>query len=536
MKKRLILFLAAALLLLTACGHTQPTPTTNPEPTEEATTLKVWCIQSSATTDYASNAQSQWMEEQTGIHIDYADVPPNGWVDSFRNYVMSGETADIYLYDFDTSEITAFSGMGGLMPLEDLIAEYAPNIQALLKDNPEIASALRAPDGHIYSLFGRSYNLLEYTQKVYVNRDWLDAYQSTTGKGLPQTTDELRDMLLYFRDNDMNKNGDPNDEIPMLGVSGVDAVPYLLGSFVVTNSSDGFGCARNDAGELTFAFNAPAFREGLAFIRDLYTEGLYSADSFTLDVNGRYAYTSGSRSDARVGVVSGATLSNVVQLTPEEDSLDYDSYVALPPVAGPEGVRSIVSRGSKTVVMRGAISSACADPIAAIKWLDFCFSEEARLYSVYNGIEGTDWHFEDGETINGSGKTVVSDEVSSDNHSWQGDHCITYRITEEDFQRMDASTIGSNSALATYRANLAYRPYSVNKDWPPIVWAGENQELADEFRNLYSAILESVTDYYTSAILGTKDLDGDWEKYLSQLDDIGVNRYMELCDLYMSQK
>lgn len=533
MKKKIALFVLAVMLFcVSACGkQTNDADVSN---TADMPNLKVWCIQSSITSDYATNTQSMWMEEKTGIQIDYIDVPQSGWSDSFKNYVMSGETADIYLYDFDTTEVSALVEMGGIIPLEDLISEYAPNIRAFLEENKELAEQLKAPDGHIYALLGKTYNQLEYSQKVYVNRDWLKQYEESTGKGLPETTDDLYEMLLYFKNNDMNGNGDSNDEIPMLGVSGVDAVYYLLGSFVIANSSEAFGCYSNDSG-LTFAFNTDEFKEGLEYIKKLHDAGLYSADSFTIDQNSRYIYTSGKKSDVRVGVVSGADLSSVVQLSSDEDSMDYDSYVALPPVAGPKGVRTIVSRGSETIGMRGAISSTCTDPVTAIKWLDFCYSEEARLYSVYNGLEGEDWHYEDGETINGSGKIVVSDGEETENHSWQGDHCITYQITEDDFLMMDESSIGSNAALATYRANLAYRPYGVEKEWPPIAWAGEDQEAGDEYSSLYSAIVECVTDYYTSVILGTKDLNADWNSYISQLDSIGVNRYIELCKLYISK-
>ena len=35
--------------------------------------------------------------------------------------------------------------------------------------------------------------------------------------GVPQTTDELFDVLTAFKEQDANGNGDPNDEIPLAG-------------------------------------------------------------------------------------------------------------------------------------------------------------------------------------------------------------------------------------------------------------------------------------------------------------------------------
>jgi hypothetical protein len=56
--------------------------------------------------------------------------------------------------------------------------------------------------------------------KVWVLRDWLAAYNASLGKAadaMPETLDEFEAMLLYFKDNDMNGNGDPSDEIPLMG-------------------------------------------------------------------------------------------------------------------------------------------------------------------------------------------------------------------------------------------------------------------------------------------------------------------------------
>lgn len=528
MKKVISLLLLVALLFSFAgCGK-------NSETVKDQG-LKVWCIQSSTTTDYKTNAQSKWMEKNTGIHVDYIDVPQSGWADSFRNYIMSGETADVYLYDFDTSEVSAMSEMRAIIPLEDLIKEYAPNIQAMFDNNKDIVKTLTAPDGHIYTLFRKSNNQSEYTQKVYVNKEWLNIYSKATGNGTPDTTDELRCMLEYFRDHDMNENGNNSDEIPMLGVNGVDGVYYLLGSFIPSNSSDAFGCYADESGELRFAYNQEAFKDGLKYIKSLCDDGLYSPDSFTMDENSRYKYTSGQKNEVRVGVVSGVTLSSVVQLSGEDGSLNYDSYIALPPVAGPNGVRTIVSRGMESITMCGAISSSCADVVSAIKWLDYCFSEDTRMFSVYGGLESDNWTYCDGVSLTGAGKIIKLTNVL-DNASWQGSHSITYRIEESDYLAMDATLIGTNDALATYRANLAYRPYAVEKQWPPIVWAGDNSDLAEEYGNLYSAFVEVVTEYYTSVILGTKNLDSDWDAYINKLNSIGIERFIELCNLYISKE
>lgn len=497
--------------------------------------LTVWGIRSSSITNYSQNNQSKWMEEKTGLIVNYIEAPMNGWYSSFQQFVMSGEKCDIYMYPFDTKEVSMLASMGGLIPLEDLIDEYAPNIKHTLDENPELREMITADDGHIYSLPDISYNSLEITQKVYVRKDWLEKYTQITGSNTPETTDEFKAFLEYIVSNDMNSNGKA-DEIGFMGIAGVDAVYYFMGSFIPSNSSgNAYGCYKNGDGVLTFAYNTEEFRQGLKYMKGLYDDGLYSSESFTISANDRYEYTSGKPNDARVGAVSAVNLANVVQLSNGKDALDYDSYVALPPLVGPEGVRTIMSSGSETVGMRCGITSTCEDSVEAIKWLDIAYSEEARVYSVYGGLENVDWHYEDGNTIEGIGKVVVYDRKLPKNYSWMGQGAF-YNLKEDDIKSMNIDEIGTNDVLATYRATLEYRPYVIKNEWPSIVWAGDNMELATEYSELNNLIQAKVTEFYTKAILGKVNLDSDWDSYIQELDEIGVDRYVELSSMYINSK
>ena len=49
--------------------------------------------------------------------------------------------------------------------------------------------------------------------KFWINQTWLD----NLGLKAPATLDELYDVLVAFRDQDADGNGDPSDEIPLAG-------------------------------------------------------------------------------------------------------------------------------------------------------------------------------------------------------------------------------------------------------------------------------------------------------------------------------
>ena len=541
MKKLFALILALCLCFtVAACANgASLDDTVNTQPTEngvEAPTLNVWAIESSVITDYATNAQSLWMEEQTGVSVNWMAVPQNGWYSAFQASVMGGEEVDVYIYPFDTMELEMLgTQMQYVLPLEDLLTpELTPNICAILDANPGLKEQITAPDGHIYSLFANDVYVQDaYTQKLWVNRLFLEKYSAETGKGLPETTAEFEEMLVYFNTHDMNGNGQ-QDEVPYIGVSGVDGMYNIFGSFVPANSSgNGFGCYADDNGGLTFAYTQDAYKEALEYLSKLYAQGLIHPDTFSTNNENRYEFTSGEYSSVRAGVVTGVRASDVVQLINSENTMTYEDYIPLPPMAGPDGVRTITSVGETQVSLRNAITIHCDDPENAIKWLDAGYSEEARMYAIYGGLENVDWAYTEGIGINGADRIITRLTQETENGSWNGQG-IVYRVTEEDYLSMDATEIATNSALATYRANTMYRPYMVKNQWPSIVWPGEYTEEAAQYSEINGLISKAVTEYYTSVILGDKNLDSDWAAYTQSLNDMGLEQYIDLVDLYIS--
>lgn len=533
MKKFLTMILALCLLL-TAVGCSKGN---DPITTADAD-FRVWCIESALLTDYATNGQSKWMEEKTGIKIDYVGVPAHGWFNAFQSSVMSGEDIDVYLYEFGTMEATMLgTEMQYIIPLEDYITpENTPNIHAILTANPQLKEAITAPDGHIYTLFANDvYNEYAYTQKLWVNKQFFEKYSAETGKKLPETTAEFEEMLVYFNTHDLNGNG-KQDEIPYIGNSGVDGTYFLFNSFIPSNSSSsGFGCYVDDSGKATFAYNQNAFKDALSYIRKLYAQGLIHADTFTTSTDDRYKYTSGDKGSVRAGVVTGVSASDVVKLSSEDGTMTYADYIPLAPLMGPNGVRGIVSTGETTLTLRNAITAKCDDPAKAMHWLDYGYSEEARLYAIHGGLENKAWERKEGQTVTGTDTVISPICEQKENSSWYGQG-IVFRVTEDDYLTMDASNLAANSALATYAANRQYRPYMVKNPWPALVWVEDSlSEEANAYTELNGLVQKAVTEYYTAVITGQQNLESDWDAYAKNLDDIGVTRFVELVNLYISQ-
>ncbi|MGV2788079.1 ABC transporter substrate-binding protein, partial [Clostridium perfringens] len=108
-------------------------------------------------------------------------------------------------------ELVNYGTDGTILPLEDLIDQYAPNLKALLDRRPDIKSSITAPDGHIYGLPSWEENNLGTNPFFHViNKKWLDKL----GLKMPQTLDEYTEALAAFKTQDPNGNGKA-DEIPL---------------------------------------------------------------------------------------------------------------------------------------------------------------------------------------------------------------------------------------------------------------------------------------------------------------------------------
>ena len=281
MKK--VLFLTVALMLslaMGACALTVSGPNEFPI-VDEPYELDIWAPLASNIEDLETNETTLYYEEMTGVHINWTQV--SGELPTKLNLsISSGEYPDIYTCTFSTDQVTQYSQAGIFLPLNDLIEEHSYYIKQVLEDRPDIKEAITAPDGQIYTLFRTdpaTYTLVG--SKLFVNHDWLEKYCQETGKEAPVTTQEFEDMLIYWRDNDMNGNGDPSDEIPMMGTLDNDFTVYLLNPFQATPTSD--NVIADEEGNVQMVAITDEYREGLKWINHLYEEGLIAEETFIQD-------------------------------------------------------------------------------------------------------------------------------------------------------------------------------------------------------------------------------------------------------------
>src|SRR5690625_3285810 len=135
------------------------------------------------------------------------------------------------------------------------------------------------------------------------------------------------------------------------------------------------------------AVYAPAleeYKEYLEYMHKLYSEDLLDSDVFTPDLP-KYR-SEGAENNIGLGV-DGAPNA----LYQFDDFDDTDKYPLLPPLTSPNNDEKIIPQSSNVNKNAFAITKENDDPEAAIRWVDYLYSEEgAQLVQV--GEERSEEH------------------------------------------------------------------------------------------------------------------------------------------------
>ena len=220
----------------------------------------------------------QEYEKMTNIQLDYTTPPISDFSTNFNLAFASGDLPDIIFGpgsdDFTAAMESEYGQQGLLLPLNDLIDEYAPNFKALMEENPNIEKSITTTDGNIYALprINGGASATWIRGPVWINGEWMENLGIDE---VPSTTDELYDMLVRFRDEDPNGNGIA-DEIPLTDVSMDSTRPWLLSAFGIKE----WGIEEVD-GVVRYAPVTDNYRGYLEFMNKLYEEELLDSEVFS---------------------------------------------------------------------------------------------------------------------------------------------------------------------------------------------------------------------------------------------------------------
>ena len=140
----------------------------------------------------------QELMKRTGVNIEFIHPSSTDYAEQFNLMIASGEYPDIIeygIYSYPGGPQAAIDD-GVIIPLNDVIKKYCPNLRKYLKENPEIDKAIKTDNGD-YFCFPAIYNddYLQVYGGMIARKDLLDQL----GMENPETIDEWTEMLRGFK-------------------------------------------------------------------------------------------------------------------------------------------------------------------------------------------------------------------------------------------------------------------------------------------------------------------------------------------------
>lgn len=476
-------------------------------------------------TDIRTNDFTMWLEEQTGVKIEWTVIESDA-AETVAMMLSSGEALpDVLMVNLSKDQQSLYGAQGVLMPLNDLVTEHAPHIKQAYKDYPLYAATSTSADGNIYYItaYEECFHCTA-SQKMWVNADWLN----NVGLEMPTTTEQFKEMLIAFRDQDANGNGDPSDEIPFSTLAKswhTNVEAYLMCAFIYDDGGDRLVV---EDGVVSAAYVQDEFREGLRYINDLFSEGLIDPNAFVQDGPSMKALCSDT---VRVGAVPGGHPA----LFLDTDNPNIFQFQALNPLVGPEGV-SLCGRYPNVAKQSdgAALSSTCKNPELAIKWLDFLFTEGATIRSQY-GMEGRDWAYNDDPAVKGLndekalfttfGKSPVYTKTQM-TEAWE--HTSPFLWVDYIFAGQAVlGGEGYDLEKVLYDATKGYVSHFPDEICMNLSFGDEDAAYISSVRPMINSYVEQMIAEF---IMGTSNINDDnaWQSYLETLKNMDLDNYLSV--------
>jgi len=455
-------------------------------------------------------------EDMTNIGFEYNTPPLNDFSTNFNLAFASGDLPDV-VYGTDTETLTPamevdYGQQGLLLSLNDLIDEHAPNLSQILDERPEIEQSITSTDGNIYALprIGGGPTASWIRGPVWINGAWMEELGI---EEVPTTVEGFYDMLVRFRDEDPNGNGEA-DEIPLTDVQMDSTRPWLLSAFGIKE----WGIEEHD-GNVRYAPITENYRGYLEFMNRLYSEELLDVEVFSQADEQKKA----KGEDNRLGAFPDWYSFFTTGQTEEEGMAN--------PMMGPmtseysEEPLFPMSNG----IQRGtfAITHENPNPEATMRWVDYFYSAEGYDF-INRGPAGYLWDWADEE----GGERVYNEDLeASDREEYRGQITPDYGITTPGSTDYDLEPIGNDEAQTPFQRFLEEETNEKiiqhgEVAYPQVYLTAEEQEVVSGIEvDLDTFIRNSEAQFITGQ---TELTDESWNEYVSTIENMGVEEYVEV--------
>lgn len=235
--------------------------------------------------DFNDKEIMKLVEEATGIHVNWTILDPTTLAEKLAVMLMSDDQPDAYLGVVDATTLSNNQDLFYDLSEEGLLEKWAPNVVADYNSVDGAWDTITWGDGSIRGLLTGSLVSVPMdwaASLLSINQEWLDKI----GKSVPTTADELYEVLVAFRDNDMDGDGNKDNEIPLTFCAGnwegdimMHANAFGIGGNYTWQPFQAYKNIEN--GKVVGTVDTDNFRAFLEFYHKLAEEGLLDLEGFS---------------------------------------------------------------------------------------------------------------------------------------------------------------------------------------------------------------------------------------------------------------
>lgn len=534
--KRMIAFMIAVVLcipILAGCGEKE-----KKTPGDWDGKLTIGIPDNSMVIDYETNAYTLWLEEQTGIDLEFhvfaassADAKSQ-----LATMVAGGEKLpDVIIgLGLGSKEIKDYGDDRYFLDLKDYLydKEKSANFWELFEEmypneedqKVQLARITDPENGAIYAFPSMEYSLFDTIDSmVYINKTWLDKL----GLEMPNSNESLRKVLDAFVNKDPNGNG-KKDEIGIVGrpygSTGHSAISWILNNFCLVSNNQWFNV--DDKGKLSLPFASDEYRQALIYLNELTRDGLLTNSIWNMDAGDTKKLLSPADGVNTVGIFVGHP-SSVLQ----EGYVNHYEYEPLP-------YWGYAVENEQTLSKVVYITEDCSNVDAAWKLIMAMNTKEAGYRTRY-GEFGVDWDYADEGTksfldLDAEIKVLNASQWSTMNNSnWHRTYGTILTFSENEATQMpdDTDQWATNKyrlmrgTYNNFQAALKAKPY--NKMIDLIYTDKERMATEAELTNCKAWITTMMAQFACGTDGHNPADDADWQKYINELDRLGVDTWLK---------
>ena len=473
------------------------------------------------------------LQEDTNVEIEWTAIQGDQWGDKITLAMANLDTLTDFIFTagFGDNDLLRYADQGVIIPLEDYIDAYMPNLKAVFDKFPEYRKMSTDSEGHIWALpwieqLGSEKTAIQTVGDMsFINKKWLDFL----GLEVPATIDEFEQVLIAFRDHASELQAEFNIDGSIIPMSCIVNDGNQDPALLINGFGEGYGdcdqgrhIAVTDDKKVICTATQQGYKDGIAWLHSLHEEGLIDPEAFTQEWS---TYVSKGKS-GRYGVCFSWDVANIVD--------DFSGWVPLPALTA--DTRNITPENASFTSGydrgRCVVTAVAENPALICAWMDQMydpFQSPQNNWGTYGEDDDFDI-FELGE--NAQGERMLK-------HAPLGD--------ASPVEVREAEAVGGPLAVldeyydvyvtcpddAKYRLDWIkdyYTPDMNTKYVYPNVFM--SQEDTEELSNLQADITKTINATRSDWIMNGFT-DADWDEYLKSLDAYGLNDMLEIFQKYL---